>query len=199
MKKIMTLSICLLVAATSFASDFARNTSSNFDGRKDKEITLTLDNVEIGQQLYIKDNKGYILYNKTFKSSGSVNSTFDFSTLPNGTYFFEHEKSNQIKVIPFNVKTGEVTYSPDVKVIFKPVVKIKDHRVYLSKLELDKTDVTVSLSFENEINDYKVIHTENFKNTANIQRVYSLAENVSGNYKVVIKADGKEFVEYFSI
>ncbi|MBP1838505.1 hypothetical protein [Formosa algae] len=198
MKKIMTLSICLLVVATSFASDFARNTSSNFDG-KDKEITLTLDNVEIGQQLYIKDNKGYILYNKTFKSSGSVNSTFDFSTLPNGTYFFEHEKSNQIKVIPFNVKTGEVTYSPDVKVIFKPVVKIKDHRVYLSKLELDKTDVTVSLSFENEINDYKVIHTENFKNTANIQRVYSLAENVSGNYKVVIKADGKEFVEYFSI
>ncbi|MDQ0334640.1 hypothetical protein J2Z57_001067, partial [Formosa algae] len=105
MKKIMTLSICLLVVATSFASDFARNTSSNFDG-KDKEITLTLDNVEIGQQLYIKDNKGYILYNKTFKSSGSVNSTFDFSTLPNGTYFFEHEKSNQIKVIPFNVKTG---------------------------------------------------------------------------------------------
>lgn len=71
--------------------------------------------------------------------------------------------------------------------------------MYLSKLELDKTDVTVSLSFENEINDYKVIHTENFKNTANIQRVYSLAENVSGNYKVVIKADGKEFVEYFSI
>ncbi|QDO93068.1 hypothetical protein FNB79_03450 [Formosa sediminum] len=199
MKKIMTLSICMLVAATTFASSFASNLSSNFDRRKDMEITLTLDNVEAGQLLYIKDTKGVILYNKTFKTSGSVNNTFDFSTLPNGTYFFEHEKSNQIKVIPFNVKSGKVSYSDTKETIFKPVVKVKNNLVYLSKLELDKEDVTVTLSFENEYNSYKTIHTENFTNTANIQRVYNLSENVPGNYKVVIKANGREFAEYFSI
>ncbi|WP_299776669.1 hypothetical protein [uncultured Formosa sp.] len=198
MKKIMTLSICLLVVATSFASGFASNLSSDFDGRRDMEITLTLDNVEAGQLLYIKDTKGFILYNKTFKTSGSVNNTFDFSSLPNGTYFFEHEKSNQIKVIPFNVKTGEVTFSPNEKVIYKPVVKVKNNTVYLSKLELDKKDVTVTLSFDNN-NNYEVINKEKFTDTANIQRAYNLSKKESGNYKVVVKANGREFVEYFSI
>ncbi|QDO93069.1 hypothetical protein FNB79_03455 [Formosa sediminum] len=199
MKKIMTLSICMLVAATSFASSFASDLSSDFDKRRDMEITLTLDNVEVGQQLYIKDSKDFILYNKTFKTSGSVNNTFDFSALPNGTYFFEHEKSNQIKVIPFKVETGKVSFSDAKETIFKPVVKVKDNLVYLSKLELDKEEVSVTLSFENEYNNYKAIHTEKFTNTANIQRVYNLSENVPGNYKVVIKANGREFAEYFSI
>ncbi|MBP1838507.1 hypothetical protein [Formosa algae] len=198
MKKIMTLSICLLVAATSFASDFAKNTSSNFDGRKDKEITLTLDNVKEGQQLYIKDIKGFVLYNKTFTSTGSVKNTFDFSTLPNGVYFFEHEKAYQVKVIPFNVNNGEVKFSPNEKVIYKPVVKANNNSVFVSKLQLDKKDVTVSILFENGSN-FEVIHKENFTNTANIQRAYNLSKKAPGNYKVIVKANGREFVDYFSI
>ncbi|QDO93070.1 hypothetical protein FNB79_03460 [Formosa sediminum] len=198
MKKIMTLSICMLVAATTFASSFANNLSSNFDGRKDMEITLTLDNVEAGQQLYIKDVNGFILYNKTFKTSGSVNNTFDFSTLPNGTYFFEHEKSYQVKIIPFNVIEGEVRFAPNEKIIYKPVVKVKSNTVLLSKLQLDKQDVTVSLLFEDD-NNFRVINTEKFTNTANIQRAYSLSKKAPGNYKIVVKSNGREFVEYFSI
>ncbi len=194
----MTLSICLLVVATSFASGFASNLSSDFDGRRDMEITLTLDNVKEGQQLYIKDIKGFILYNKTFKTSGSVNNTFDFSTLPNGVYFFEHEKAYQVKVIPFNVKDGEVRFSPNEKVIYKPAVNVKNNIVYLSKLELDKKDVTVTLLFEKD-NHYDVINKEKFTDTANIQRAYNLSKKESGNYKVVVKANGREFVEYFSI
>ncbi|WP_159022008.1 hypothetical protein [Formosa sp. L2A11] len=200
MKKIMTLSICLLVVATSFASSFASNLSSDFDGRRDMEITLTLDNVKEGQHLYIKDAYGFTLYKKTFNKSGTVDNTFDFSSLPNGSYFFEHEKAYQVKVIPFNVAAGKVTFNtPSEKVIYKPVVKVKNNTIYLSKLDLNKTDVNVSLLYESDNNTFKVIHSEDFTDTANIQRAYSLSNKESGNYKMVIKADGREYVEYFSI
>ena len=201
MKKVMTLSMCLLVTITSLAASYANNMSSHFDDRENKEITLTLDDVKEGQLLSIKDETGYILFKKTFEKSGIVNSKFDFSTLPNGTYYFEHDKDYQIKIIPFKVLSGNVTFeAPSEKIIYKPVVRIKDNQIYLSKLEIAKENVTVKLYYEGE-NDIKfnVIHTENFSDTLNIQRIYSLSDKQSGNYKLVIIANDREYTEYFSI
>ncbi|WP_148304640.1 hypothetical protein [Formosa agariphila] len=197
MKKVMTLSMCLLVTLTSLASGLEHNMSSNFD---DKEITLTLNNVKEGQNLSIKDNYGFVLYKKVFEKSGNANQKFDLSALPNGTYYFEHEKDYEIKVIPFHVKSGEVTYDTvNEKIIHKPVVRLTDNKVYLSKLELDKEDVAVSLYYADDYNEFKVVHTENFEDTANIQRVYSLSKKNSGNYKMIINANGREYIEYFSM
>jgi len=198
MKKVMTLSICLLVTLTSLASGFENNMSSNFD---DKELTLTLNNVKEGQNLSIKDDYGFVLYKKVFKKSGDAKNTFDLSALPNGTYYFEHEKDYEIKVIPFNVKSGEVTYDTlNEKIIHKPVVRLTNNKVYVSKLELEKGDVSVSLYYADDFNDgFEIIHSENFEDKANIQRIYSLSKTKSGNYKMVINANGRDYIEYFSI
>ncbi|MDW5289487.1 hypothetical protein [Formosa sp. PL04] len=201
MKKVMTLSICLLVTITSLASSFASNLSSNFDDRDKKEITLTLDDVKEGQLLSVKDVHGFVLYKKTFEKSGIVNNTFDFSALPDGTYFFEHEKAYQIKIIPFNVSFGEVTFDATGETIFyKPVVRIKDNHVYFSKLELAAENVDVTLYYLSPDNhEFKVLHKENFKDITNIQRVYSLSKKQSGNYKIVINANGRDYIENFTI
>ncbi|MFB9051900.1 hypothetical protein ACFFVB_02300 [Formosa undariae] len=201
MKRAMTLSICLLVTITSLASSFTSNMSSNFDDKENKEVTLTLEDVKVGQNLSIKDIDGFTLYTKTLKKSGSSNHTFDFSTLPNGTYFFEHDKSNQIKVIPFEVKFGNVTFDASrEKIIYKPVVRLVNNYVYLSKLELAKEDVDVAIYYDIDGNqNYNVVHKQTIKDTSNIQCAFKLSVKESGNYRMVIKANGREYVEYFSL
>ncbi|WP_066223195.1 hypothetical protein [Formosa haliotis] len=200
MKKVMTLSICLLVTITSIASNFTP--SFSYDEGKNKEITLTLDNVKEGQLLSVKDEHGFVLYKKEFEKTGnSTSHKFDFTDLPNGTYYFEHEKAYQVKIIPFKVHFGDVTFDEaNVKTIYKPVVRVKDNNIYFSKLELNRDDVEVRIYFEEDKgNYYKLLHTETIEDTTKVERVFSLSKNHAGNYKIVTISNDNEYVEYIKI
>ncbi|QDO93071.1 hypothetical protein FNB79_03465 [Formosa sediminum] len=202
MKKVITHSICMLVMITSIATGFASNISSLKAEEKSMEITLTLDNVKEGQQLFIKDIDGTILYKKVLDKKGIFSNTYDFTALPAGSYYFEHEKDFQIKLIPFKVTYNKVTFDKaNEKTIFKPVLNVKDSCLYFSKLDLEKGTVKINIFHDNEIENtgYHLVHSENFKNALKIERIYSLTSTNKGNYKVVISANGRDFVEYFSI
>ncbi|WP_066223193.1 hypothetical protein [Formosa haliotis] len=202
MKKVITHSICMLVMVTSIATSFANPLSLENKERMDMEITLTLGNVKAGQQLFIKDVNGMILYKKTIEKSGIFANKFDLTALPNGKYYFEHEKDFQIKIIPFKVTFNEVKFDKlNEKIIFKPVVRVNNNHLYFSKLDLDKEDVEVNIYYDGSRDSagYDLIHTENFTDTAKIERIYSLSKTRGGNYKVVVKANGRNYVEYFSI
>ncbi|MDW5289488.1 hypothetical protein [Formosa sp. PL04] len=202
MKKVITHSICMLVLVTNIATSFATNLSTIDREKGNMEITLTLDNVKAGQQLSIKDVNGLVLYNKTIEEEGIFSNKFDLTALPNGKYFFEHEKDYQIKIIPFNVSFNEVKFDKEnEKIIFKPVVRVKGNHMYFSKLDLEKEDVRIKIYLEGNKNSsgYNLVHTEDFKNMEKIERIYSLSNTRQGNYKVVVSANGREYVEYFSI
>ena len=199
MKRIITLSIYMFAMVTGIAS-YANEASLSLDGNKKSEITLTLDNVKEGQMLSIKDVYGIALYNSKIEFSGIYNNKFDLTALPNGKYSFEHEKGYEIKIIPFTVVKGEVTFNEkDEKSIFKPVVAFKNNNVYLTQLSLDQEEVKVKIYYTSENSEFKLIHSEDISNTTNINRIYKLAEKRTGNYKVIINADGRDYVEYFTI
>jgi hypothetical protein len=44
-----------------------------------------------------------------------------------------------------------------------------------------------------------LIHIETFKDTKIIERVYALDKTKKGKYKVVIKTEGREFIESITI
>ncbi|CDF81121.1 conserved hypothetical protein [Formosa agariphila KMM 3901] len=202
MNKIITLSICLLVITSSFASNFSDLTFSK-DGDKSKmEITLTLKDVKAGQKLSIKDEKGVFLFNKTIIESGVFYNRFDLSALPNGTYHFEHEKEHYVKHIPFTVFNGEVDFdSAKATVVYKPSLRVKNNILYLSKLDLNKDVVGVEIYYTPTTDkNYRLLHSEDIKDTVKIERTYRLSGQHKGNYKVVVNANnGETYVEYFKI
>ncbi|WP_299776664.1 hypothetical protein [uncultured Formosa sp.] len=202
MKKVITHSICMLVMVTSIATGFANNLSSLKVEKESMEITLTLDNVKAGQQLSIKDIYGLVLYKKTIKQEGLFSNKFDLTALPNGKYFFEYEKDFQIKIIPFKVALNEVTFEKGKeKTIFKPVLKIKDNYLYFSKLDLGKENVEINIFYESNRNSsgYDLVCNEEFTDSTKIERIYSFKKIHEGKYKVVVTANGRNYVEYFSI
>ncbi|MDW5289486.1 hypothetical protein [Formosa sp. PL04] len=201
MKKIITLSICMLVMTSSFASTFSGIAfSKKGDGSK-MEITLTLNDVKAGQKLSIKDNKGTLLFNKTIEKSGAFNNRFDLSQLPDGTYHFEHEKNHYVKHIPFTVYLGEVTFDKENEsIVYKPVVRVKNNLIYLSKLDLEKENIEVRIYYTgNDENEYQLLHSENITDTIKVERVYRLSEQYKGEYKIVINTNDESYVEHFKI
>ncbi|MBP1840485.1 hypothetical protein [Formosa algae] len=196
MKKVFVFSIYMLAGISGFA-----NTSNNDIVAENKsEVVLTLNNVKEGQELAIKDAYGSILYNTTIKTTGLYNNKFDLTALPDGQYSFEHEKGFEIEIMPFTVSLGNVTFNKsEEKSIFKPVIKFKENKIYVSKLDLNKEDVDVKIYYTSNNSDFNIIHSETFSNTTDINRIYSLAEKRSGSYKVIINANGRNYVEQFKI
>ena len=202
MKKVITHSICMLVMITNIATSFASNASSLNVEKENMEITFKLENVKVGQQLSIKDVNGLVLYKKTIEKDGIYTNKYDLTALPNGLYYFEHEKDYQINIIPFIVAFNEVTFNKkSEKTIFKPVLKVKDSHLYFSKLDLDKENVKINIYYTpiKTSSEYDLLHTEKFEDTVKIERIYSLSKTRAGNYKVVVNANGREYIEYFSI
>ena len=202
MKKIITLSICLLVITSSIASTYGNIDLLKRDAKNKSEITLTLNDVEIGQRLSIKDKKGTSLFNTTIKNEGTFNNRFDFSALPSGTYHFEHETESLVKHIPFTVKyNGEIVFDKaNEKTVYKPYVSVKENHIFVSKLDLEKEAVEIDIYFApNSGEKYQLLHSENITDTMKIERVYRLSQKHEGNYKIIINADGQKYVEHVKI
>lgn len=164
----------------------------------DKTI-ITLDNVKVGQELFIKDIDGAVIYTESIEVSGSFTKEFDLATLPDGLYFIELNKDVEIKVIPFTVYSYSAELHKEKETtIFKPVVRLKDNFVFIAKLSLSQEPMEIKLYYDatdSPSGGYELLYDENIENTTTIHRVYKLDKNEKGNYKVIFKSEGRTFIE----
>lgn len=166
-----------------------------------KKTMLTLNNVKQGQELFIKNDYGIILYKERIEKDGDYVKGFDLTSLPDGHYFFELNKDLQIKIIPFKVVLNNVDFiKVEEKTIFKPVVRSKENKVFVSKLSFfNPLEVQIYYEDENSSKGYSLIHSETIENEKIINRVYALSKQEKGNYKLVFKCDGRTFTEKVTI
>ncbi|WP_452230677.1 hypothetical protein [Lacinutrix sp. MEBiC02404] len=195
MKKLIKNTLVLVVLFTALLA----NANAPLNNLKDaKRTTLTLKDVKQGDELIIKNAYGIILYKEVIKNSGNYIKGFDLTELPKGDYFFELNKDFTIKIIPFNVSNNSVAFKNDNEsTIFKPLVKNKENKVYISKLSLNYQPLKVEVYYEDlESNNYNLIYSETLENSNNINRILNLDIEKKGNYRIVTKTEGRTFVDY---
>lgn len=164
-----------------------------------KNTTLSIHNVKQGQQLVIKDYNGIVLYKELIANSGAYHKGFDLTALPNGNYYFELDKDTEVQIIPFKVLMNKVEFLKDKETkFFKPIIRFKDNKVLLTRLSLDYKPLEVKIYYDDYSNK-ELIHTETFKDTKIIERVYALDKTKKGKYSVVIKTEGRAFTESITI
>ena len=163
---------------------------------KEKERIVTklhLDNVKQGSVLTIVDRNGLVLYNEAIKKSGDYSKGFDLTTLPDGEYFFELDSDLKIIVIPFNVKSNEVVFDKEAeKSIYKPVVRAKDHMVYVSKVALDDSPLSYKIYFAD---NRDLVYSEKFEASEDINKVYDFSASEKGNYLFVFESNGRSYTK----
>ena len=195
MKNLIKNSLVIVVLFTTLLGN--ANTSLT-NSKDDTRTTLTLKDVKQGNELSIKDTYGVILYREMIQNSGNYIKGFDLTALPDGSYFFELDKGLEIKTIPFTVESTKVEFDKEMETtFFKPFVRSKENKVYVSKLSLNKQPLEIDLYYNGvDSHGFELIHSESLKNTQIIKRVYSLNINEKGNYKIVTKTEGRTFIDY---
>ena len=156
---------------------------------------LVYNDITIGHHISVSDSKGEVVYSGPVDSNGNITSLYDFKRLKNGVYTIEVNKDFEIEIHTFTVKEGIVTFLSDFKEkIFKPVFRVEEDKVLVSKLALDLDDMTIDLFYENE-----PIYTEYVKGVKILNRVYKLDDTLPGQYKVIIKSNNRVYIEKFRI
>ena len=201
MKNVMNNSkkVFLMVALLATVMGYANESSFYISKNDDNRTTLTLTDVKVGNLFSIKDENGIILYKEAIQETGIYTKGFDLTALPNGNYFFELDKDMEITTIPFSVSNREVTFEKELsETTFKPVTVVKGDLILVTQLSLNEKPLEIEVYYEggNYRNPSQLIHSETISNTKNIKRVYKLYNLKKGDYKIVYKTDGREFVEY---
>ena len=196
-KKVFIM-VALLAAVIGYA-----NEPSFFIFKNDTDLTiLTMKYAKEGNLFSIKDENGVVLYKETIQETGIYSKGFDLTALPDGDYFFELDKDLELRTIPFSVASNLVTFDKEnEKVFFKPHVRAKKNRIYVTKLALNFEPLKVKIYYEdfNTRGGYNLIYSEEINNIQNIERIYKLSRKEKGTYKLVFITEGKQYVEYVNI
>jgi len=183
------LTLTILVTSLSFAND---NSSISIKNDADK-TSLTLKDVKPGNVLSIKDENGITLYKEFIKTTGDYTKGFDLTELPNGAYTFELNKDVEISSIPFTVAPEGVNINTeDEKVCFKPMTRVEGNLLYVTRLSLDASPLTIDI-YDGSNSSSEPIHSETIKNSKVIERVYELKNLEYGNFEIVYHTDGRIF------
>lgn len=190
-KKIV-LVVLMLVTLSSYASD-----KKNFNNRVNaKKVKIEFTNVRKGNFLYIKDVFGFKLYSEEIKTNGSYSKYFDFSLLKMGNYTIELDKSTELIKNIFS-KKGKVVLlkKSDLKTVNKPVIYLKNNKIFLSKLNFDKQALKVEVFFNGNL-----VHKEVLKSKSNsLYRIYKLQNSIKGEYRIVVKSNNRNYIQSFKL
>jgi hypothetical protein len=193
MKKIKTrvlVVVCMLGTLINYANDKEVNDAINA-----KKTKVVFKGAKKGHQLKIKDGNGILLYTESVSREGSLTKFFDFSKLKDGHYTLELEKEFEIIIKSLQIKRDTVFFNENTKkVIFKPVIRNEKNRIMISKISFDNKPLEVVLYYKNE-----VIYSEVLKNDTIVNRVYKLDKTIKGEYTVVVRNNGRSYINEFNI
>ena len=114
---------------------------------------------------------------------------------------FELDKDIEVQVIPFKVHANKVEFLKEKETTFyKPIIRFKGNKVLLSRLSFDEKPMEVKIYYDDySSGEYELLHTEKFNDSKIVERVYQLDKRKKGDYKVIVKTEGREFTSTMTI
>ncbi|WP_144374432.1 hypothetical protein [Winogradskyella sp. PG-2] len=159
------------------------------------EVVPTINNVKKGNLISVSDASGQIIYSGRINYNGNLTSIFNFNQLDDGVYKIEINRDFVIEINKILIKDGVVTYLKDSKEkIYKPVFRVEDSKVFISKIAFDSNEMTIEFYYENEL-----IHTDTVKGNKILNRIYKLDETLRGDYTATVKTNERVYIENFKL
>jgi len=159
------------------------------------EVLPTFNSVKKGNSISVTDASGKIVFSGLINFNGNISHLYDFSQLKDGTYIIEVNKDFEIEISTVEVKNNTVSFiNKRSEKIFKPVFRLENGKLLISKMALDHPKMEVELYYGNEL-----IHAETVKGSEILNRVYQLDHSIKGEYTAVVKSNGRVFAKNFRI
>lgn len=196
MKNLTKKSLLFLVLFASMMT-YANNEITTVKERESKVTIVSFKKLKLGSKLSIKDVNGIVLYKESIIKAGDYSKGFDLTSLPNGDYVFELDTELKITIIPFNVVSNQVAFKKEEKsTVYKPFVRVKGDRVYVSRLSFEEDSIECKIYFED---NYELVLAEKFEKESQLKRIYDFSTAENGNYVFVFKSNGRTFTKIVKI
>ncbi|MGK0412732.1 MAG: hypothetical protein ACJA1B_000932 [Polaribacter sp.] len=191
--KIIKRKVLIIVFMLGTFINYANN--SDFENELDaSKVKVEFNNVKKGQQLSIKDEKGVTLHSENIKKQGKLVKTFDFSELENGNYTLELDKDFEIVIQSVIIKNNKVTFNEEAdKIIFKPFIRNEENRLMITRNNFDGKPLEIDIYYNDEI-----IYSETATSDVILNRVYRLNKEIKGDYLVIVRNNGRNYVNRFT-
>ena len=189
MKQLLKKCLVMVVMFTtieSYSHSFILQTNE-----QGKNVTaVSIDSVDEGSLFLIKDSYGVILYKEQIDETGTYSKKFDLTSLPDADYYFELDKQDEIKIIPFVVKKNVAEFVKNAEYnIVKPKVFTISDRVYISQISMNKQTWEIDVYYEGS----DLAHSEKLKSIQDLNRIYDFSTSQKGNYTIVLSSEGRTF------
>ena len=176
---------------------FANGEVNPMKEKEPKITSMSFKKVKLGSKLSIKDRDGIVLYKESIVKTGDYSKGFDLTTLPNGDYYFELDSELEIVIIPFNVVSNQVVFKKEEKsTIFKPLVRVKDNIVFVSRVSYEESPIEFKIYYAD---NYDLVLSEKTENQNHLKKIYDFSKAKKGNYLFVFKSNGRRFTKTVKI
>lgn len=190
MKRLTKKSVVVLSLFASMLT-FANGEIETIKEKEPKVTNMSFKKVKFGSKLSIKDSKGIVLYKEAIVKTGDYSKGFDLTTLPNGDYYFELDTELEIVIIPFNVVSNQVVFKNEEKsTIFKPLIRVKDDMVYVSRISYTESPIQYNIYYAASAD---LVLSEKVSDETHLKKIYDFSKAKKGKYFFVFKSDGRKF------
>lgn len=192
--KNLVKSILVLTIAFGSLSINASNFAANIEVSKveNKLIKLTLEGLEDGVTILLKDEYGEVIYDEKVKNN-QYSKNFSLENLLDGDYLLEFRGKTVIKKTAIQIKNSIVAIN-DAKevVIFRPTVNLNGDLLVVNKLAATTNEAFNISLYDEESN---LLYTERIEGSKNLGRKFNIALLQEGRYDVVMESKGEYFRE----
>lgn len=106
----------------------------------------------------------------------------------------------EIKVITFTIKASIVEFKKDEEYkIFKPVLYLKEDKVYISKFTFDNEVLDIKIFIADS---HELVLSEKIKTNGDsygLGKIYNFSKANERNYNIIIKSEGRTFKNIIKI
>lgn len=188
-KTTLFFAMFILTVAAAFANDPYFKLEKN----NKKSLSLRIEQMNEPVSVSFKSKKGIIIYTEVFKIP--VVKKFNLKEMEVGTYYMEINtgETRETYMIEMNSNTFEINKEPSVT-FHKPFVAIKDNYILITKLNISKNDMKISV-YDNDKNllHASVIDGKNENQT--IGQKFNITNIKKGSYTFLISTDRKTYTK----
>ena len=195
MKKLIKkglLSVALLAAVAVNASE---KLNVKVASDNSKLLSISLSEVVSGENIYIEDFKGEVLFSENLKAADNYTKVFNLSSLPSGIYFIGSKEDDKLQVTPIVVNEDSVTLVKNsIKTYLAPEVTVEEDvlRVMVRNYNKEEVSIEVYDEFGTLLNS-----TEASSNTL-VYGSYAISHRVSKKVTVSVTEGEHSFIKEYS-
>lgn len=168
--------------------------SVNVTGSKTFELALT--NVKGDVNLFLRSEKGTVIYKNTIATNGSFRKSYDMNLFSDGSYVLELTDAEKGHSLPLIIEGNELQVQmEEQKTYFLPVVNQKDELVSVNMMALNGEDLSVTILNPRD----EVVYNETLTGNAHIGKIFDFSTTVRGDYEFRLISNGKVITKAVTI